>query len=185
MQNVIVAFAKQTDAQNFKSILMRGGFEIASVCSTGAQVLSAMENLGSGVVICGSRLGDMMCTELAGDMPEYFTMLLVASPAKADELSLHDHENIVYLPTPLKKDDLFSTLTMMVEGVQLRRKKIKEKRRFRSIEDQKIIDSAKGILMERHNMTEPEAHKYLQKCSMDSGTSLLETAEMVLSISIK
>ncbi|WP_026665013.1 ANTAR domain-containing response regulator [Butyrivibrio sp. FC2001] len=182
MQNIIVAFAKQSDAQNFKSILMRGGFEIANVCTTGAQVLSAMENLGSGVVICGSRLGDMQCIELAGGMPDYFTMLLVASPAKADELPLHDHSNIVYLPTPLKKDDLFSTVTMLVEGVQLRRKKLKEKRRFRSIEDQKIIDSAKAILMERHNMTEPEAHKYLQKCSMDSGTSLLETAEMVLSI---
>lgn len=182
MQNIIVAFAKQTDAQNFKSILMRGGFDIGSVCQTGAQVLTAMENLGSGVVICGQRLGDMLCTELASDMPEYFTMLLVASPAKADELMLSEHENIVYLPTPLKKDDLFSTLTMLIEGVMLRRKKIKEKRRFRSSEDQKIIDSAKAILMERHNMTEPEAHKYLQKCSMDSGTSLLETAEMVLSV---
>jgi response regulator NasT len=182
LQNIIVAFAKQTDAQNFKSILMRGGFDIGSVCQTGAQVLAAMENLGSGVVICGQRLGDMLCTELAGDMPEYFTMLLVASPAKADELMLSEYENIVYLPTPLKKDDLFSTLSMLIEGVMLRRKKIKEKRRFRSSEDQKIIDSAKAILMERHNMTEPEAHKYLQKCSMDSGTSLLETAEMVLSV---
>ena len=179
MQNIIVAFAKQTDAQNFKSILMRGGFEIAYVCSTGAQVLTAMENLGSGVVICGSRLGDMMCTELSEDMPTYFKMLLVASPAKADELGLHGIENIVYLPTPLKKDDLYSTLTMMIEGVQTRRKKLKDKRRFRSSEEQKIIDEAKAILMERHNMTEPEAHKYLQKCSMDSGTSLLETAEMV------
>ncbi|WP_029319927.1 ANTAR domain-containing response regulator [Butyrivibrio sp. AE3004] len=180
MQNIIVAFAKQEDAQNFKSILMRGGFEPAYVCLTGAQVLSAMENLGNGVVICGYRLGDMLCTELSEDMPEYFKMLLIASKAKADDLDLYGKENVVYLPTPLKKDDLFSTLTMMIEGAAIRRKKVKEKRRFRSSEDQKVIDRAKAILMERHNMTEPEAHKYLQKCSMDSGTSLLETAEMLL-----
>ena len=180
MQNIIVAFAKQADAQNFKSILMRGGFEPAYVCTTGAQVLNAMENLGSGVVVCGYRLGDMLCTELVADISEYFQVLLVASPSKADELGQMD--NMMYLPTPLKKGDLYATLTLMIEGVQKRRKKIKEKHRFRSSEDQKVVDAAKALLMERHQMTEPEAHKYLQKCSMDSGTSLLETAEMVISL---
>ncbi|MFR2620283.1 MAG: ANTAR domain-containing protein [Clostridia bacterium] len=36
--------------------------------------------------------------------------------------------------------------------------------------------------MARNNMTEEEAHRYLQKSSMDSGTNMVETAEMVLSI---
>ncbi len=180
MQNIIVAFARQTDAQNFKSILMRGGYEPAYVCTTGAQVLNAMENLGNGVVVCGFRLGDMLYSELVSDMPAFFQMLLVCSPAKADDIE--PSENVMYLPTPLKKADLYSTLTIMVEGVQKRRKKLKEKNRFRSSEDQKIVDQAKALLMERHKMTEPEAHKYLQRCSMDSGTSLLETAEMVISL---
>lgn len=45
-----------------------------------------------------------------------------------------------------------------------------------------LIKKAKELLMERNNMSEGEAHRYLQKCSMDSGTNLVETAEMVLSI---
>mgnify|MGYP000556223929 CR=1 FL=1 len=36
--------------------------------------------------------------------------------------------------------------------------------------------------MERNYLTEEEAHKYLQKCSMDSGTNLVETAQMVLTL---
>ena len=36
--------------------------------------------------------------------------------------------------------------------------------------------------MRRNGMAEPEAHKYLQKCSMDSGTGLLEAAQMVLEL---
>ena len=36
--------------------------------------------------------------------------------------------------------------------------------------------------MARNHMTEEEAHRYLQKCSMDSGANLVETAQMVLSI---
>ena len=36
--------------------------------------------------------------------------------------------------------------------------------------------------MGRNHMTEEEAHRYLQKCSMDSGTNMVETAMMVLSM---
>ena len=46
----------------------------------------------------------------------------------------------------------------------------------------KVLDEAKTLLMERNGMTEEEAHHYIQKCSMDSGTNLIETAEMVLSM---
>ena len=180
MQNIIVAFARQSDAQNFKSILMRGGYEPSYVCTTGAQVLNAMESLGSGVVVCGYRLGDMLYSELLIDMPRYFQMLLIAGPARADETA--GVENMMYLPTPLKKSDLYSTLTLMMEGVQSRHRKLKDRNRFRSEEDRKVIERAKELLMDRHSMTEPEAHKYLQKCSMDSGTSMLETAEMVISL---
>ena len=34
--------------------------------------------------------------------------------------------------------------------------------------------------MARNRMTEEEAHRYLQKCSMDSGNNMAETAGMVL-----
>ena len=44
------------------------------------------------------------------------------------------------------------------------------------------IRKAKELLMTRNNMSEEEAHRYLQKSSMDSGTNIVETAEMVLSI---
>ena len=36
--------------------------------------------------------------------------------------------------------------------------------------------------MAGNHMTEEEAHRYLQKTSMDSGTNLVETAQMVLSM---
>ena len=35
-------------------------------------------------------------------------------------------------------------------------------------------------MMERQGMTEEEAHRYIQKSSMDSGNSLAETARMLL-----
>lgn len=45
-----------------------------------------------------------------------------------------------------------------------------------------IIEEAKKVLMMNRNMTEEEAHRYIQKNSMDSGTNMVETAQMVLQI---
>jgi response regulator NasT len=177
--NIIVAFAKQADVMNFKSILSRGGYDSVKTCTSGVQALSAMEDLGSGVIICGYRLSDMLYTELLQDLPPYFQMLMVGSTDKAPDFS---SDSLVYLATPIKKSDLFSTLELMIEGVTRKKKKAKERRLARTAEDKKTIEAAKAILMERHHMTEPEAHKYLQKCAMDSGTNMLETAEMVISL---
>ena len=180
MQNIIVAFAKEADAKNFRSILVRKGFDVAATCTSGAQALSAMEDLGNGVVICGYRLSDMIYNELSANLPSYFQMLLIASPSKVDGSSLP--ENVIYLETPLKTEDMIASLNMMLERVSTRRKKARQPGKERSSEEQETIRKAKELLMERHKMTEPEAHKYLQKCSMDSGTGIVETAEMIISL---
>ncbi len=178
--NIIVAFAKSEDAQHLKSILSRGGYDGAVICTSGVQALSAMDDLGSGVIICGYRLSDMLYSELLEDLPAYFKMIMIASTSKAPMES--ESDNFVYLPTPLQRADLFSTLNLMIEGVRRAKKKAKERRMQRSEADKKIIEQAKALLMDRHHMTEPEAHKYLQKCAMDSGTDMLETAEMIISL---
>ena len=55
-------------------------------------------------------------------------------------------------------------------------------KKARSPGDKVTIDKAKLLLMERNNMSEPEAYRYLQKNSMDMGRTLLETAYMILSL---
>ena len=46
-----------------------------------------------------------------------------------------------------------------------------------------MINEAKTLLMEQKKMTEEEAHRYLQQRSMENATSLVETAQMVKSLS--
>ena len=83
---------------------------------------------------------------------------------------------------PLKVRDLVNTLEMMSQAQARRRRKQKAQPRKRSEEDQFLISKAKALLMERNHMTESEAHRYIQKCSMDSGTNMVETAQMVISL---
>ena len=50
----------------------------------------------------------------------------------------------------------------------------------RSDAEKADILRAKTVLMDRQHMSEPEAHRYLQKTSMDASRSMAETARMIL-----
>ena len=179
MINVIVAFPKIENGKSIKNILIKSGFQVGSVCVTGAQVLQNADMLGDGIVVCGYRLQDMIYTELHEYLPPQFEMLLVASPGNCGE---RDVENLVCLSTPLKINELLQTVEMMEYTITRRRKKARQKPKERSEKEMNLISEAKALLMERNNLTEEEAHRYMQKRSMDNGTGLTETAQMILSL---
>jgi response regulator NasT len=91
-------------------------------------------------------------------------------------------DNLVCLSTPLKVHELLGTLEMMDYTITRNRRRMRAKGKTRSVEEREILDQAKGVLMERNSMTEEEAHRYIQKRSMDNGTGMVETAQMILSL---
>ncbi len=179
MANVIVAFSKPEDAKSIKNILIKSGFQVTSACTSGAQALSQAENLSSGIIVCGYRLTDMLFTELYDCMPQEFSMLMVSSPGRRPAQM---PEAIVCLPMPLKVHDLVETLEMIGQTQVRKRKKQRYQPKQRNEEEKNLINRAKFLLMERNGMTEDEAHRYMQKRSMDNGTNLIETAQMVISL---
>lgn len=179
MTNIIVVLPKLEDAKKVKNLLVRNGFQVTGVCTTGAQAISQADGLHDGIVISSYKLVDMMYDQLQECLPNGFEMLLMASQSVINECYGND---IVCLSTPLKVNDLVNTLNMMAESIIRRRRKRKLQPKVRSADEDAIIKHAKELLMARNHMDEGEAHRYLQKCSMDSGTNLVETAQMVLSM---
>ena len=172
MTGLIVVFPNKDNATNIRNLLARGGMDVIGVCTTGAQAMHYADIVDDGIVVCGYRMKDMMYTQLREYLPESFEMLLVASHV----------EGIVGLFTPIKVYDLLNTVNMMLQSMDRRRKKRRKELKNRDPKQQETIRKAKELLMTRNNMSEEEAHRYLQKSSMDSGTNMVETAEMVLSI---
>ena len=179
MTNMIVAFSKEEDGRNIKNILVKNGYQVVAVCTSGAQAIAAADGLNGGIVVCGYRFADMIYQELKSCLPPSFSLLLIASPGRLEE---NPQEGVIYLSMPLKVCDLLGTVEMMVQAQTRLKRKQKSRPRERSREDRETIDKAKALLMERNNMTEEEAHRYLQKCRMDSGTNMVETAQMVISL---
>lgn len=177
MVNIIIALPKIEDARSIRAILNKNGFNVTAVCTTGTQVLSQIDDWNDGIIICGYKLTDMMYSGLHECLSEGFDMLLMASGNVMPDCL---DNNIVCLLKPFKVYDLVNTVSMMREAVIRRRKRARQQPRVRNVKEMALIEEAKRILMNRNNMSEEEAHRYIQKCSMDSGTNMAETAQMVL-----
>ena len=179
MFHIIVVLPKPEDAKGIRNLLMKNGYRVDSVCTTGSQALSRMDDLNDGLVICSYRMSDMMYSELHACLPKGFEMLLLAS---ANVLQECDLRGIMSLAMPLKVYDLINTVDMMGQAIERRRRRERQRPRERSAQEESLIREAKELLMNRNHMSEEEAHRYIQKCSMDSGTNMVETAQMILSM---
>ena len=51
-----------------------------------------------------------------------------------------------------------------------------------TLEERKIMDKAKGIIMDQRNCNEEEAYKILRKLSMENNKRIVEVAEQIISI---
>ena len=170
MADIIIAFPKINDAKNLRRLLIRNGYDVNAICDSGAEVMEAVNRLDGGVVISGYRFSDMYFVELNEYLPKGFQLLLLASPEKLADIS---------------GQDLLTTLDMMLLEYRRFKKKQKAKPPARSEEQKKIIAAAKELLMERNQLTEDEAHHYIQRLSMDSGNKMVETAEMIIELNGK
>ena len=93
---------------------------------------------------------------------------------------IRDMHDMVTLTYPIRPNDLASTVEMMLTQLDRRLRKRKSQPKKRTEQEQNYINNAKWLLMERNHMTEQEAFRYIQKSSMDSGTNMVETAQMIL-----
>ena len=154
--SIVIALPKIEDAKKIRTVLNRYGFTVAAVCNSGANALASISELDGGVLLCGYHLQDMYYRDLLDYMPDYFEMLLMASQGVISEAP----PSVLCVGMPLKAGDLVNTVSMILSQI--------------------YISNAKMLLMERNHLSEEDAYRYIQKCSMDSGTNMVETAQMVL-----
>lgn len=179
MINVIVAFPKVEEAKGIRSLLVRNGINVIATCTTGAQAVTFFADIDEALVICGYKFTDMMYTELLEYLPSTYEMLVVAPRNHYAEC---DRSKVVCLAMPIKAQELVETANILLQGLYQKRKKRKAQPRQWSEVERAVIESAKLRLIEQKKMTEEDAHRYLQKRSMDTGVNIFETAQMVLEI---
>lgn len=177
LRKVIIAFENPINSTKIQESVESAGVAGCVVCRSAAEVKRVVRKQRLDTIICGFKLQEESCEALFHDLPDGCAMLMIGPQ---NQLELCQTEGIFRLYAPVTRGDLLASVCMLLQ-FQNRRPSRPGQPPKRSLEDRQLLEQAKAVLMDRHGMTEGEAHRFLQKQSMDHGTKLTDTARLVLS----
>src|SRR5690606_39114250 len=88
---------------------------------------------------------------------------------------------MAYLVKPFSKSDLVPAIEVAASRfAELRELEREVEGLNERFETRKLVDRAKGILMDKHSMTDPEAFRWIQRAAMDRRTTMKQVAVVIL-----
>lgn len=167
MKDIIIAYPSKNTALQLRSFLESEGFHVSYVCALASSVLNIAQELNEGIVICASLLSDMSAVSLAEQLPFGFDVISLSKNGRESYMG-----NIIDIPMPLHKEEFLQTVSILVSTHSSFTQRNKA--------DGEMISNAKLILMKVKDITEGQAHKYLQQESMRTGKKIAAIAKEIV-----
>jgi response regulator NasT len=185
--HIVVADDEKDMRDYFRKILPRLGHTVDAAAETGGELIAQCRAHLPDLVITDIKMPDLdgidAAMKIYEERPVPVILVSAYSDTKLIERAEADHI-MAYLVKPIKQSDLEPAI-----GLAMRRfQQFEELRREASdlrqaLEDRKIIERAKGILMKELGLSEAEAFRRLQRGAMNRQTTMVELARWVLATS--
>ena len=178
MSSIVVANSSPDYAKKIASVLHSSGLYVGGVYTSGAQIIDfASKHYHGGVIVCSVKLRDMPAISLPRAVGPGYDFLFLVSPQLASMADSLDH---ACLMMPINRMNLISSVNMFLNLSEYTPLAIRKKVSSGNFDEKQVILQAKNLLMGRNSLTEAQAHRFLQKKSMDTGRRMVETAMIVL-----
>ncbi len=168
----------------FETILPLLGHEVVAAAKDGRALVECCRVLRPDLVITDIKMPDMDGIDAAGQIyrQEPIPVILVSAYHDAEFIRRAEADHILaYLVKPIKQADLEPAIAIAMrrfEQFEALRKEATDLRQ--ALEDRKVIERAKGILMKKADLDEQEAFRRLQKIASDKNKKLIEIARIIL-----
>ncbi|CAN5634507.1 response regulator [soil metagenome] len=168
----------------YRTMLPMLGHEVVAACSNGAELVQSCQELRPELVITDIKMPDMDGIDAASQIyrAEPVPIILVSAYHDPETIRRAEADHVLaYLLKPMKQHDLEPTIAIAMrrfEQFQTLRKEAASLRQ--ALEDRKVIERAKGILMKKAALDEHTAFRRLQKLASDKNKKLVEIAQMIL-----
>ena len=168
----------------FEKVLPRMGHELVSVAENGRQLVEHCEALAPDLVITDIKMPEMDGIEAAAQICRKRPVPVILVSAYHDRELIERAENdhiMAYLIKPVKQSDLEPAIALAVRRFQQFEAVRKEAADLRqALEDRKLVERAKGILMKRAGLDEQAAFQRLQRLASERNQKMAEIARMIL-----
>lgn len=159
------------------------GSQITSA-SSGSEARRLINRTDFDMVIISTPLPDEFGSDLAATIAEKTSagVMLICKADVADEISEKvEVFGVCVLAKPLNKTLFFHSIKLLQATRSRMLSVMKEYNKLQTkIEETRLINRAKCILIQYLKLTEPQAHRYIEKQAMDQRLSKLEVAKNIL-----
>ena len=155
-----------------------------TVASSGNEARRLINRTEFDIAIISTPLSDEFGSDLAAAISERSStgVLLICKADITDELSEKlEVCGVCVLAKPLNKALFYHTLKMLQATRARMMNVMKEYSKLQTkIEEARLVNRAKCILIQYLKLTEPQAHRYIEKQAMDQRLSKTEVAQNIL-----
>lgn len=181
---IIIAEDDSVIRMDLREELQRQGYLVVGDVGDGQSAINLARELRPDLIIMDIRMPELDGIEAARVLTnERLAPVVLLTAFSDDELIERAREAGVvnYVTKPWRQSDLKPAIEIALARFQEFREMESQ---VKTLEDQlttrKVVEKAKGVLMEKYKLTEQEAFRRIQKLSMNNRKSMREVAEAIL-----
>jgi response regulator NasT len=181
---IVIADDEADMREYLQRILPLLGHQVVGVAETGQELVERCRATEPDLIIADIKMPDMDGIDAAQEVCRQRPVPVILISGYHDRELIEraeTHDVLAYLVKPIKQADLEPAISLAVRRFQQFRALGKENSDLRqALEDRKVIERAKGVLMKKANLDEPEAFRRMQRLASDKNRKLIDIAHMLL-----
>jgi response regulator NasT len=168
----------------YEDTLVAMGHSVSYAARTGKELVEHCRESRPDLIITDIKMPDMDGIDAVSEASrvEPVPSILVSAYHDVELFErVKDRHILAYLVKPIKQADLEAAIIIAMQRFEQFRALRREAGELRqALEDRKVIERAKGLLMKRAGLDEEGAFLRLQKLSRDHNQKMAEVARMIL-----
>ncbi len=181
---VVIAEDEAIIRLDLKEILEEEGYDVVGETGRGDEAVELVRTLEPDLAILDIKMPGMdglAAARMISDERQAAVLILTAFSQRDLIEKARDAGALAYLVKPFQKSELIPAVEVAL-GRFAEMKALAEANLSltEQLETRKLVDRAKGRLMDNHGLSESDAFRFVQKTAMDSRRSLKAVAQQVV-----
>ena len=182
---VLIAEDEAIIRLDLRETLEEEGYEVVGETGRGDEAVELARSLKPDIAILDIKMPGLDGLEAARAITDerLCGVLVLTAFSQRDFIEqARDAGALAYLVKPFQKSDLVPAIELAIGRFRELTALADEVRGLEEqLETRKLVDRAKGILMDRHGLSEHDAFSFIQKRAMANRTKMKNVAEQVIS----
>lgn len=160
------------------------GYDVIGIARTGTEAVSLAGRLKPDLIIMDIRMPEMEGTEAAARIRDQLALPIIMLTAYADKDTIRKAEAagaLAYLVKPVNENELPPAINIaLARHRELQHLRSENLELQDALEARKLIERAKGILMQRLGLNERDAYERLRQRARDKRAKMKDIAQAII-----